>query len=82
MTESNKATPKDSFNAKSTPAFKLKDKPGRGGIGFDLYKTFGFFPRKIIIQKVIGEHDKFILSAIIEEEDKIEKVAEKGGALE
>jgi len=69
------------FNVRSTAPFKLKDKPGRGGMGFDLYQTFKFYPKKIIIQKVAGQHDKFILSAVVEKEDEIAKVAEKGGAL-
>jgi len=72
----------EDYNVKSTVPFKLKDKLGRGGIGFDIYKTFGFYPKTIIIQKVHGEHDKFILSAVVEKEDEIAKVAEKGGALE
>jgi hypothetical protein len=73
---------KEDYNVKSTVPFKLKDKVGRGGIGFDIYKTFGFYPKTIIIQKVTGQHDKFILSAVVEKEDEIAKAAEKGGALE
>ena len=81
MTTTNE-TPKEDYNVKSTVPFKLKDRVGRGGIGFHLYKTFGFYPKTIIIQKVHGQHDKFVLSAVVEKEDEIAKVAEKGGALE
>jgi hypothetical protein len=54
----------DQYQVKRTAAFKLKDRPNRGGIMFDLMATFGFIPEKIIIQKVRNESNKFVLSAV------------------
>ncbi len=54
---------------RSLPPFKLKDKVGRGGVRYNLKKTFGFVPEDIIIQKVAGHHDMFILSAVMTQEE-------------
>lgn len=53
------------FPARTTRPFKLKDKSGRGGMVFNLKEVFGFIPDLIVIQKVAGEHDKFVLSAVL-----------------
>lgn len=71
------------LQVKRTQSFKLKDRPNRGGIMFDLEKTFGFIPEKIIIQKVAGSNNTFILSAVKTddmikfEQEQEQKMAEK-----
>lgn len=47
---------------------KLKDKPNRGGAKFNLKAIFGFQPDEIVIQKVHGQNNSFILSAVLTQE--------------
>lgn len=63
----------DKINVRETAPFKLKDKAGRGGIMFDLVKTFGFIPARIIIRKVHGQSNTFTVSAVLENDPDIEK---------
>lgn len=65
------------FNVRSTRPFKLKDKPGRGGMMFDLEQTFGFKPARIIVQKVAGASNTFVLSAVLEQDPSLE-IEKKG----
>lgn len=53
---------------KQTPAIKLKDKAGRGGIMLTFAKDFGFTPETIIIQKVHGQNNTIIVSAVYPDE--------------
>ena len=55
--------------ARSTDPIKFKDKAGRGGILFDLKKTFGFLPEKVHFQKVHGANNTFIVSALLTESE-------------
>jgi hypothetical protein len=55
------------LEARSTKPFKLKDKPGRGGVEFNLVEVFGFIPEKIVIQKVQGANNWIVVSAILTE---------------
>lgn len=55
---------KDKIAVIQSASFKLKDKPGRGGMLFDMKKAFGFVPDKVIVQKVTGKHDTFVLCAV------------------
>lgn len=57
------------LEAKSTPPFKLKDQPGRGGVEFNLLEVFGFIPEKIVIQKVQGRNNWLVVSAIMTEKE-------------
>jgi hypothetical protein len=67
----------EKLNIRSTKVFKLKDKASRGGMMFDLKKTFGFTPARIIIQKVHGRNNEFTLSAVIEKDPLLEKFYRK-----
>jgi hypothetical protein len=55
---------------KSTIPFKLKNTPERCYKMFDLELQFGFIPKHIIINRPYGQHNTFILSAIIPKEEK------------
>jgi len=63
------------IRVKTTPAFKLKDKtPRRRWQGIHLKKAFGFIPEVIIIEKVWGRNNTFIVRAVMTpEEQKKEK---------
>ena len=55
---------------RSTPAFKLKDKPGRGYQFINLKNQFGFIPEVIIIEKVRDHTNVIIVRAVLTEEEK------------
>lgn len=57
------------LQVKSTTPIKLKDKAGRGGIRIRLREVFGFLPEEVIIQKVAGSSNTFILSALLTHEE-------------
>lgn len=59
----------DMLQVKSTPVIKLKDRPNRGGVRFNLLTDFGFVPDEIIIQKVAGSNNSFIVSAVLTKEE-------------
>lgn len=44
---------------------KLKDREGRGGIRIPLKQAFGFIPDEIIIQKIQGQNNRFVVSAVL-----------------
>lgn len=63
---------------KSTRPFKLKDKPHRQGVVFNLREVFGFLPETIVVEKVRGSNNAIFVRAIltpeeIEKEEKINK---------
>lgn len=58
-----------SIQVKTTDPFHLKDKAGKGGIVFDFKKLFGFIPEQIILQKVHGMNNRFVMSAVLTEEE-------------
>jgi hypothetical protein len=64
---------------RSTKPIKLKDRPGRGGLMIDLQATFGFIPKRIIVQKVHGENNKIVVSAVKEAEATPTKEGDKNG---
>lgn len=53
------------MKVQSTKPIKLKDKPGRGGVQFNLKRDFGFVPEEIMIQKVAGQNNTIVVSAIV-----------------
>jgi hypothetical protein len=75
-----KAKQQETLDVRSTIPFKLKDKEGRNLYMIDLYETFKFFPKKILIKKVPGQNNVVVISAVLEPGIVEEKTAEKGGA--
>lgn len=49
----------------ASPRIKLKDKAGRGGVVFNLKKDFGFIPDRMIVQKVHGQSNTIVVSAVL-----------------
>lgn len=63
---------------RKTSVIKLKDRPGRGGVKFNLLRDFGFIPQEIIIQKVWGRNNAIVVAAILTKEQlAVEKAAKK-----
>ena len=56
------------MSVQSSRPIKLKDKPGRGFIRFNLISTFGFVPEEMIVEKIRGESNKIIIHALLTEE--------------
>ena len=87
MSEESKKEPE--IRVRSTPEFKLKDRPPkRRAQPIKLKNQFGFIPEVIIIEKVWGKNNRMIVRAVltpeeIEKEDKrreeFEKKIKKGG---
>lgn len=67
MQNSNRDPVPDMSNVQviASPRIKFKDKAGRGGVVFDLKKDFGFVPDRIIIQKVHGQSNTVVVSAVL-----------------
>lgn len=61
----------------ASPKIKLKDKAGRGGVVFNLVKDFGFVPEKIIVQKVQGQSNMIVVSAVLTQEMLDKEIAKK-----
>jgi hypothetical protein len=55
------------LRVKKSKEIKLKDKAGRNFILMHL-KDFGFTPNDLIIEKVYGETNKFIIMAVLTDE--------------
>lgn len=53
------------LEVKSTSQIKLKDKEGRGGFEFNIRQLFGFYPEKIVVQKVAGRNNVIVVSAVL-----------------
>lgn len=51
------------------PKFKFKDRPNRNRIIIDFKKSLGFLPERIILDKVMGENNAIVLSAILTDEE-------------
>ena len=67
---------------KNTPPIKLKDRPKRAYFAIQLKKQFGFIPEIIIIEKVQGANNTFVVRAImtpkeIKKENRRKKELEK-----
>lgn len=61
------------------PPFKLKDQPAlRAGMIIPLKKTFGFLPEIIVVQKVLGESNKIVVSALLTPEMLLKEKASQG----
>lgn len=54
---------------RATPPFKLKDKVGRQYQVVNFKAQFGFTPETVIIEKVHGKSNTFILIAVLTEEE-------------
>lgn len=54
---------------KSTPAFKLKDRPTRRFVFIKMKQQFGFIPETIIIEKVTNSNNTLIVRAVLTEEE-------------
>jgi hypothetical protein len=74
------------IKVKSTRPVKLKDRPGRHFMAYNLKALFGFVPETIIISKPTrGSNNWFILSAVLTDEEiakedkrvKMEKLVKK-----
>lgn len=61
--------PPKEIRVKSTPVFKLKDKPLRQFQSINLVKQFGFLPDVIIIEKVRGMNNVLIVRAVLTDEE-------------
>lgn len=93
MTKKIENKPKPLLEARSTKPIKLKDRPGRRSIKFNLKDLFGFIPEELIWEKVQGKNNTFVVSALLTKKQLVkEKAAErakkkkvekkkKGGAL-
>jgi ribosomal protein L19 len=70
----------DEIRVRTTPVFKLKDRPTRYFVGINLKKQFGFLPEVIIIEKVRGSNNAFLVRAVMtkEEIEKENKIRSKG----
>ena len=81
MSEESKKEPE--IRVRSTPEFKLKDRPPkRRAQPINLKNQFGFIPEVIIIEKVWGKNNRMIVRAVLtpeelEKEDKRRKEFEK-----
>jgi len=67
------------LQVRQTKAFKLKDKIGRQGVRLNLEKVFGFIPEEIVIAKVVGQTNCFVVNALLTpaEIEKERIIAEK-----
>lgn len=70
------------IRVKNTPVFKLKDKPRRKFVAINLQHEFGFIPETIIIEKIHGMSNTFVVRAILtpeemKKDDERKKKAEK-----
>lgn len=57
------------IRVKSTPPFKLKDRPNRQYIALNFKDQFGFNPETIIIEKVRGSNNALIVRAVLTPEE-------------
>ena len=57
------------MQVKNTYPFKLKDKPGRQYQPINLKEMFGFVPEVIMIEKLRGENNRFIVRAVLTKEE-------------
>ena len=51
---------------KQLPPIKLKDKMGRNRIVLKMKEVFGFIPETLVIDKIRGENNKILISAVEE----------------
>lgn len=63
------ADDKTQIRVHNSPAFKLKDKERRNHVLINFQKDFGFIPEQIIIEKVKGYNNAFIVRAILTPEE-------------
>lgn len=57
------------LQVRSLRSIKLKDKNGRHTLRINLLTTFGFVPEEIVIQKVQGQNNHIVVSAVMTEEE-------------
>ena len=62
----------DDFDLVGTKPFKLKDRPANRRMQMIDLSMFGVAPKRIIIEKVIGEHDTFVVRGFIPKRSIIE----------
>ena len=71
------------IRVKSSPPFKLKDRPNRQFVRIRL-SDFGFMPEEIIIYKVPNSNNKFVINAILtpdeikKQDEQMKKLNKKG----
>ena len=72
------------ISLQSTIPIKLKDKPNRDYVRFNLIKSFGFTPEEMIVEKVRGKNNTIVVHALLtdkmlkKEIKKNEKSRKKG----
>ena len=57
------------IRVRTTPKFKLKDKPGRQYVKLNFMNVFGFKPEMIIIEKIKGSNNTMIVRAVLTPEE-------------
>lgn len=57
------------LQVRSLRPIKLKDKNGRHTLRINMKETFGFVPDEIVIQKVQGQNNHIVVSAVLTEEE-------------
>lgn len=55
----------ENLPVRQTKPFKLKDKVGRQGVRLNLKQVFGFIPEEIIVSKVYGQSNCFVVNAVL-----------------
>lgn len=60
---------KDNLNIRTTPPFKLKNKPGHLYQIINIKKQFGFIPEAIVIECVPQLKNTFVVHAVVTEKD-------------
>lgn len=70
MPEQNKTLP-----VQMSAKIKLKDKVGKNFIKFDIEKYFGFMPKEMMILKVQGESNCFVIYAFHTDESLKKQIA-------
>lgn len=63
--ELNDTAQEDNYDLVGTQPFKLKDRPESRRMQMINLELFGKIPKRIIIEKVLGEHDTFVLRAFL-----------------
>lgn len=72
MIDPNEQAKMDDFELVGTKPFKLKDRPASRRVQMIDLSMFGFIPKRIIIEKVVGEHDTFVIRGFVPKRKPIE----------
>lgn len=63
----------DDYDLVGTKPFKLKDRPQNRRRQMVDLSMFGVVPKRIIVEKVVGEHDTFVIRCFVPKQNKIVK---------